>query len=312
METALEFVRTPTKAVGRITPEERAKVEEVRDKWRKIAQRTEPVNPDVAASAIKALYKVCNLEEPRVLVVTSPAVAIVAGTLSVAILHIEKISKHPENDDTPAKTKIALHRAVEAMRVGISLTDEAVANICRAVRDLTGYEPDSRPSKESDKEDIEKIETFFMKCAQRWHYAFQGGNLWIAEAAFLESMRDVIGLTGLPGWKNYAFWEECSRETHVRYVNSALCIVSDFPETIDGDLFTYRDGWKCDLPKPPPMLANALGEKSPENALKKKPCLTEGIQEYVEEYIEDCLQIRPYPELNTEMMDRIRECDGIK
>ncbi len=64
--------RTPTRAEGGITDEERAQMDEVAREWIDIALRTEPADPAEAQRSIVALYAAADLPEPVVVLAASP------------------------------------------------------------------------------------------------------------------------------------------------------------------------------------------------------------------------------------------------
>ena len=51
-----EILRTPTRAEGGITAEEKAKMDLLVKKWTKIALRTKPINKEKITESIKKLY----------------------------------------------------------------------------------------------------------------------------------------------------------------------------------------------------------------------------------------------------------------
>lgn len=65
-------VRTPMRAEGGVTPEERARMDAITREWIAIAYRTDPIAPELIVPAIKRLYAVSGLAEPRVEIVPSP------------------------------------------------------------------------------------------------------------------------------------------------------------------------------------------------------------------------------------------------
>lgn len=62
-------MRTPTRAEGGITEEEKQKMAQIVKKWTAIAFRTAPIDKAKITEAIKRLYHISNLKEPRVVIV---------------------------------------------------------------------------------------------------------------------------------------------------------------------------------------------------------------------------------------------------
>lgn len=60
------IVRTPTRAEGGITPEEKAQLDKVADFWIKNAMRTDRADISKLAPAIHGIYEAAGLKKPRV------------------------------------------------------------------------------------------------------------------------------------------------------------------------------------------------------------------------------------------------------
>lgn len=93
-ENKAEIVRTPTRASGGLTAEEREKMKAYTEMWVKRILRTDPIIPEKIIPAIKELYKVSGLKEPRVVVVPSPRVMAIAGGIASGIWWLKK---NPDN-----------------------------------------------------------------------------------------------------------------------------------------------------------------------------------------------------------------------
>jgi hypothetical protein len=81
-----KIVRTKTKATGGVTPDELAQMRLLTEQWIAYAFQTGRVNRPALIEAIKGLYRVCDLAEPVVVVVPSPYVMVLAGSVA-ALLH---------------------------------------------------------------------------------------------------------------------------------------------------------------------------------------------------------------------------------
>lgn len=84
------MIRTPTRADGGITEEEREKMAEHVKLWIKRAFRTEPIEPDVVSNAIRDIYAAADKKCKRIIIVDSPLVMAVAGGFASAIWHLRK------------------------------------------------------------------------------------------------------------------------------------------------------------------------------------------------------------------------------
>src|SRR3990167_2199116 len=80
-----KIVRTPTKATGGITADEKVRLEAHVTLWIKRAMRTDPIDPAKIVPAIEGLYAAANLPRPRVVIVASPLVMAFAYGAAAAI-----------------------------------------------------------------------------------------------------------------------------------------------------------------------------------------------------------------------------------
>jgi len=234
-----KILRTPTRAEGGITPEEKVKLDAIAEKWKKIALRTDPIDKEKIEPAIKALYKAAGLKEPRVVIVPSPFVGRLASGIAAAVWYLRKNGKS-------AATYAATDDA----------TDDATYD---ATRDATDDATSGAKEKSWLMGIVEKFTPgsakFTLDCISLSYRFYQGGNMWAYFGAYAESMRDVIGLTGLDCWDKYQPWGEASKEGGFRYMHEEFCIVSDFPEVLSvndqnqahnskGPSHRWRDGFQ--------------------------------------------------------------------
>ncbi|WP_199338650.1 MULTISPECIES: hypothetical protein [Nostoc] len=66
----------PRHIITELTEEQEAMIAIYRDKWRRIAISTEPINHEKVAAVIKAAYAVSNYPEPEILFYSNPMIAI--------------------------------------------------------------------------------------------------------------------------------------------------------------------------------------------------------------------------------------------
>src|SRR3990167_1032228 len=109
-----KIIRTKTRAEGGITPEEKIKLDEHAKKWIDIIMRTEPINPEKIIPAIKKLYEVSGLKEPRVIIVPSPFIGRLASGLAASILYLRKKGIPATFGATDAATFGATYEATSA------------------------------------------------------------------------------------------------------------------------------------------------------------------------------------------------------
>jgi hypothetical protein len=231
-----KIVRTPTRATGGITPEEKARLDEHARMWIARAMRTEPIDPDKIVPAIKGIYAAAGLKEPRVVIVPSPLVMAFAYGASAAIWHGRGATASATYSATRSATYSATRSATDSATDSATYiaTDRAERHAENACRDIAGK--------------------LGLQCAENWYQAYQGGNMWAGFESYLTAMRDVIGLR-LPEHEAYAYWEQAAIHGGFRVMHSEFCIVSDFPEFIHvdennephcetGPSHRWRDGWE--------------------------------------------------------------------
>ena len=85
-----KIVRTPTRAEGGITDDEKARMAVISQKWIDVAMRTDPIEPNKIVPAVHALYEAAGLKKPRVVIVPSPLVMAFAYGASAWIWHCRK------------------------------------------------------------------------------------------------------------------------------------------------------------------------------------------------------------------------------
>ena len=215
------IVRTPTRATGGITPEEKTRLDEHAKLWIARAFRTDQIEPDKIVPAIEDLYAAAGLKKPRVIIVPSPLVMAFAYGASAAIIYQRK------NGSVATATASATDSATA------SATASAISGAALACYDIAGH--------------------FGLLCANRWGNAYQGGNTWAPYDCFLTGMRDIIGLR-LSEHDKYEPWERSAINGGFRVLHEDFCMVSDFPEFIrvdeqnrphceTGPSHRWRDGW---------------------------------------------------------------------
>ena len=223
-----KIVRTPTRAFGGITDDERAKMGDLTQVWIKRAFRTDPIKREKIVPAIEGLYAAAGLKKPRVVIASSPLVMAFAYGAAAAIWFPRKQFTVATDVATFAATFAATLDATDVGGEGACLSGSV--NAC-----------------------FEIAGQFGLSCAARWTEVYQGGNMWVAYESYLAAARDILGLR-LPSYEKYAFWEQAAIEGGFRVMHEEFCIVSDFPEVLrvdaqnrphceNGPSHRWRDGW---------------------------------------------------------------------
>lgn len=202
------IIRTKTRAEGGITEEEKAKLAQHAEKWIANAYQTGRTDKVALTQAIKDLYNVSGLKEPRVVIVPSPLVGRFASGIAAAIWYLRKNGK---SDATYAATRDATSDATDVA------SNNTIGWLLDFVKQIT---PDSV--------------TFTLGCISLSWKFYHGGNMWSSWDSFLSAGRDVLGLE-LPIYEKYDAWERCSKLGGFRYMHEEFCIVSDFPDFIHID-----------------------------------------------------------------------------
>src|SRR3990167_1554012 len=266
--TEMRITRTPIKATGGITLDEKSRMEEITKKWIKIAFRTDPINKEKITDAIYRLYESAGLKCPRVVIVPSPFIGKLASGIAAAVWYIRKngathdstyaatraATRAATDDATDAATSAATDAATYAATSAATraatyaatdaATDAATnAATLNSTTDATRAATSAATDADVKKNWLNYLIKFFtpnevdftIKCISSSWKLYQGGNMWAYFMPYAEAMRDVIGLTGLDCWKKYQSWEDSSREGGFRFMHKKFCIVSDFPEKLTID-----------------------------------------------------------------------------
>ena len=255
----MKIIRTKTKAKGGITPVEKKKLDKHVKLWIDRIMRTDPIEPDKIIPAIKELYKVSGLKEPRVIIVPSPFVAYLAGGLSSAICWLRNNGESiraATDDATDDATRDATYAATydatrdatyDATRATTydatrATTDAATDDATRAATRAATYDAtdDATKNKKHWLYNLVKKFTpnaieFSIGCIKLSWKLYQGGNMWGQYDSYLTACRDVLGLKGLKCWDKYKPWEEAAIHGSWRIMHPEFCIVSDFPERLEKD-----------------------------------------------------------------------------
>ena len=132
----MSIIRTKTRATGGITADEKKRLDAVVQEWIGIAMRTDPIEPDKIVPAIKGLYKVAELKEPRVVIVPSPLAMAFAYGASAWIWHCRK-NNVKASDATRAATVDATSTATYVATDAAASTAARVAT--RVATDVATY-----------------------------------------------------------------------------------------------------------------------------------------------------------------------------
>ena len=239
-----KIVRTPTRAFGGITDDERAKMGDLTQVWIKRAFRTDPIKREKIVPAIEGLYAAAGLKKPRVVIASSPLVMAFAYGAAAAIWFPRKQFTVATDAATLDATDVATDVATFAATRAATLD---------ATRDATDVGGEGACLSGSVNACFEIAGQFGLSCAARWTEVYQGGNMWVAYESYLAAARDILGLR-LPSYEKYAFWEQAAIEGGFRVMHEEFCIVSDFPEVLrvdaqnrphceNGPSHRWRDGW---------------------------------------------------------------------
>jgi len=216
-----KIVRTPTKASGGITEEEKVQLKAHADMWIKRILSTQSADFSKLEPAIKGLYQVANLAEPEIILVKSPIMMVFMFGACSVLTEKKKANVRQILEDVAAQ--------MNAIPEGMSPVKHYSA-VCRKLAGKKGIEN-----------------------AKQWSTVYQGGAYWAQYDSFLTAMRDVIGLR-LKEYENYKYWEEAAIHGTFRVMHEKFCIVADFPEHLgiddqnrahgqEGPSHRWRDGW---------------------------------------------------------------------
>ena len=252
------IVRTKTKALGGITPEEKARMDEHAKLWIARAMRTDPIEPEKIIPAIEGLYRVAGLKKPRVVIAPSPLVMAFAYGASAAIWYGRRTGKS-KIGATRGATDGATYGATDDATRGAtaSATYSATASATYSATDsATASATRSATASAEEQAAIACLQLggkLGLECARRWSNVYQGGNMWAGYDCYLTACRDILGLE-LREHDAYAYWEQAAIHGGFRVMHEEFCIVSDFPEVLrvdnqnrphceNGPSHRWRDGW---------------------------------------------------------------------
>ena len=247
-----KIVRTPTRAEGGITIDEKAAMDIHTKKWIDIAMKTGQGDRTAIYESIKGIYLAANLKAPRIVIVPSPLVMAFAYGASAAIWYERKNKKI-----THAATRAATHAATydatrDATNAATYDAESQAASACFLLAGKLGLE-----------------------CAKRWGNVYQGGNMWAGWISYLSAARDILGLS-LPTHKEFSHYENAAINSGFRVMHEEFCIVSDFPTVLkvdaenrphceNGPSHQWADGWS---------LHHWHGVKVPAEWIENKASLT--------------------------------------
>ncbi len=106
-----KIIRTPTKAHGGITLDEKRRMDDHVKLWTARAFRTDPIEPEKIVPAIEGLYAIAGLKTPRVVIVPSPIVMAFAYGAASAILHTRNATDAATDNATYNATRVATDNA---------------------------------------------------------------------------------------------------------------------------------------------------------------------------------------------------------
>ncbi len=276
-----KIIRTPTKAQGGITPEERVLMAEHVKLWISRAFRTGRTDPAELMPAIEGIYAAANLARPRVVIVPSPLVMAFAFGAASAIWAARERGRN-EPIGSPTTATDFLNPAEQALRRSVQLaTQEAFPTVddqahARSVFSATDQSADV-PVMVSNlrKVCVELGGNEGLTHAKAWASAHQGGNMWAGFESYLTACRDILGLR-LKEHEPYAHWERAAIHGGFRVMHEKFCIVSDFPDVIkidernlshceNGPSHRWSDGW---------ALYHWHGVRVPQNWIEDRASLT--------------------------------------
>jgi hypothetical protein len=229
-----------------ITEQQRAALTQHSKLWISRALRTEPANEQRIVRAIKDLYKVSNLADPAVVLVSSPVVASVAGGMAAGLFDNENARPQSAANLEPA----VANEQIRALLLRTVLPDfvvpwaRPIATAIHRLIDVTGGE-DGKPVKITEKS---------WRYVSNWFALYQGGSMWINREAYITACRDILNIK-LPVYAAFEPWERAAIEGGPRMVHEKFAMVCDFPAQIniddqfrphntEGPSFAWRDNFK--------------------------------------------------------------------
>lgn len=233
-----KIIRRPDFAGGGLTDEEKKRMAQHTALWIQRAMRTEPADPVAIEAAIKGLYRVSGLAEPRVILVPSPFVMAMVGGIAATFYGTRAATDAAAatRDATWAATYTATDDATRAAtRVATdamdAATDAATNAATRAATDVATNAATKQWRALAASFVGERYADAALNASKKWTAVYQGGNMWAAWDCYLTACRDVLGLR-LPSHDAYAYWEQAAINGGFRWMHPKFCLVSDFPQIL--------------------------------------------------------------------------------
>lgn len=186
-----------------LTDEQKSRFKEFVDKWIKIGLSTEPADRPRAEKAIKGLYALAKLDEPKIVWLPCPISAMLSAiTFSMAKSNV--------------KIDTQIKRAVEAA-VKDTVTPEVRQNIQAAVRSALDQSSDITPQTNSSS-------------ARNAGYSYFGGSMWNAGySAWADYFNEVCGI------KIDRNFLDATESCGFYWTLSGICFASERPSQINLD-----------------------------------------------------------------------------
>lgn len=233
-----KIIRRPDFAGGGLTDEEKKRMAQHTALWIQRAMRTEPADPVAIEAAIKGLYRVSGLAEPRVILVPSPFVMAMVGGIAATFYGTRAATDAAAatRDATWAATYTATDDATRAAtRVATdamdAATDAATNAATRAATDVATNAATKQWRALAASFVGERYADAALNASKKWTAVYQGGNMWAAWDCYLTACRDILGLR-LPSHDAYAYWEQAAINGGFRWMHPKFCLVSDFPQIL--------------------------------------------------------------------------------
>jgi hypothetical protein len=142
-----KIIRTPTRAEGGITAEEKILLDAHAQLWIKRAMRTDPIEADKIVPAIEGIYEAAGLKKPRVVIASSPLVMAFSYGAAAALLKKQtgaatasatySVTRSATDSATRSATDSATYSATASATA--SATDSATDSATASATDSATY-----------------------------------------------------------------------------------------------------------------------------------------------------------------------------
>lgn len=215
--------------ITKLTESQKARFPECVEKWIKIGLSTEPADFDKAEGAVRAIYRLCGLGEPEIVLrMGSPMGCCVGGTLALVGLSVQ--SQVDENVREQVRQQVW-------QQLGQQVDQQVESQVWQQVSQHVG----------------QQVEQQVRQAMGDSYYNLYNGQFWGSWGAYVSFLRDVCGWRD-PVLERFALEEALITSCGYIWWHETVAVICDRPRFIKrdeqgrlhcetGHAIQYPDGW---------------------------------------------------------------------